>query len=359
MPPPARRVPSAAAFPPVALLLAVIGSTPAALAEENDLREFRIGMPVSALPAIGYTEFACAASGQPLAGWSDWRQCPADSSGLRAVGFRYDDSLNERIRLNDDAEGTKVGGHPVLISLLIGEDAAVQGLRIETDDSARLFLRKKAFLLAGQVRARYGEEGWRCTELEPGPGEGPVGGRLVKEHCEKATENRRYLLDRQLFRRAGEPLKDFVGATQLTILAQAADAGQAGAAAAATAPIELSEAWVPAAGETGADVPLYLTITNRTDQADSLLRVRCPVAQFTEKRTVDKDEGGTAFREVNSIPVAANGTTRLEAEGFQVVLLQTTQPLREGDRFECAVSFKGAGPRQVAVTVAAPKAAVP
>ena len=114
-------------------------------------------------------------------------------------------------------EGTKVGGHPVLILTPDRRGRAGGLARIETDPQARLYLRKKAFLFAGQVKARYGEEGWRCIEPEPGADEGPVGGVLVKEHCEKATANRRYLLDRELFRRAGDPLKDFVGGTQLTI----------------------------------------------------------------------------------------------------------------------------------------------
>lgn len=116
--------------------------------------------------------------------------------------------------------------------------------------------------------------------------------------------------------------------------------------------LELSAAWVPVAAETGVDVPLYLTIDNRTGASDSLLRVRCPVAHFTEKRTVDQGEGGTAHREVNAIPIPADATLQLQPEGFHVVLLQTTQPLRAGETFSCALSFKGAGPQQVAVTVA-------
>jgi copper(I)-binding protein len=334
----------AAALAP--LLVSALGLP--ALAEGNDLREFRVGMPVAALPAQGYEGFTCAASGQPVAGWADWRTCPPDPSGLRAVAFRYDDRLNPMARLSDDAEGTKVGGHPVVLALLVGEDAIVRGLRIETDDGARLCLRKKAFLLANQVKERYGEEGWRCDARAPGAGEEPVGGVFVKEHCEKTADGRRYLLDHQLFRRAGTPLKDFVGATQLTILAQAA--------APAVAAIELAGAWVPATAEKGADVPLHLTVANNTDRPDELQRVRCPVAQFTEKRTVDQGEGGTAHREVRSIPVPANATTRLEPEGFHVVLLQTTQPLREGEAFTYAVSFKAAGPKEVVVTVKPPPA---
>lgn len=212
---PARDLPTAALLAALALLLGAAVRAE----EENDLREFRVGMPVSGLPATGYTGFACAnESERELAGWSGWRECPADAAGLRAVGFRYDDRESDLARIDEDEAGTKVAGHPVLLSLLIGEDARVEGLRIETDPKARLYARKKAFLFARQVMARFGEEGWRCTRREPAAGEIPVGGMFIKEHCEKTTPTRRFLLDRELYRREGEALRDFVGGTQLTIL---------------------------------------------------------------------------------------------------------------------------------------------
>jgi hypothetical protein len=40
----------------------------------------------------------------------------------------------------------------------------------------------------------------------------------MKEHCEKTTATRRFILDRQLFRRAGKALKFFVSNTELLIL---------------------------------------------------------------------------------------------------------------------------------------------
>lgn len=201
------------------VVLAVLPAATSVLAqEESDLREFRVGMPVSELPKAGYTGFTCAQDPErKIEGWSGWRACPPDEAGHRAVGFRYDDRTNELARIDEDAAGTYVGGHPVLLALLIGEDARVEGLRIETDPKARLYLRKKAFLFAQQVKARFGEEGWRCVEREPGADEAPVGGMLIKEHCEKTTASRRYVLDRELFRRPGATLRDFVGGTQLTI----------------------------------------------------------------------------------------------------------------------------------------------
>jgi hypothetical protein len=182
------------------------------LAQQNDLREFRIGMPVSALPESGYSGFACAADpAQTLSAWGEYKTCPVGTDGTRAVSFRYD-------RSNMPEGETVVGGQPVTLALLIDDQAEVAGLRIETDPHARLYLRKKAHLFALQVRARFGEDGWTCRKMEPTATEQPVGGVFFHDHCEKVTATRRFVLDRELFRDPVKPLTEFTDATQLTIL---------------------------------------------------------------------------------------------------------------------------------------------
>jgi mono/diheme cytochrome c family protein len=191
----------------------------AGAAPENDLREFRVGMVVADLPAEGYVGLACADEpARELQSWASYRTCPAGERGLRGVRFRYDEAAYPLAALDDKYEGTKVAGHPVLLTLLLGDDGRVEGLVIETDPEARLYLRKKAFLLAAQVKSRYGEEGRACRSQPPAADEVPVGGVLIKEHCEKTTGGRRLVLDQRLLRHPGQDLKDFVGATRLTIL---------------------------------------------------------------------------------------------------------------------------------------------
>src|SRR5215469_11878696 len=109
------------------------------------------------------------------------------------------------------------------------------------------------------------------------------------------------------------------------------------------AALKVADAWVPAAEKVGADVPLSLTIQNETAADDTLLRVRCPVANFSERHTVDRGEGAPAMRSVRSIPVAASGATVLKADGYHIMLLQTRQPLAAGDKFTCAIDFQKAG----------------
>ncbi len=180
----------------------------------NDLRDFRIGMAVSALPTSGYGEFACAADpAKKLSEWDGYQTCPASQDGTRAVSFRYDGGGSA-----SDEGATQVAGQPVELALLIGDNGRVTGIKIDTDPHARLYLRKKAFLFGLQIRARFGEDGWTCTQQSPTPQEQPVGGVFIHEHCEKVTATRHFVLDRQLFRDPGRDLRDFTDATQLTIL---------------------------------------------------------------------------------------------------------------------------------------------
>jgi copper(I)-binding protein len=115
--------------------------------------------------------------------------------------------------------------------------------------------------------------------------------------------------------------------------------------------LELTNAHVPASGETGIDLPLLMTIRNDTAEADALLRVRCPFANFSEKHTVDRGEGAPAMRAVKSIPVPENKTTELKRDGYHVMLLQTRQKLVDGETFTCAVVFQKAGTKETEVQV--------
>jgi hypothetical protein len=180
--------------------------------EGNDLRDIRVGMAAADLSPSGYVDFACAADlKRSLDGWTNWRDCPADASGTRAIRFGYDPLVSR--------DGTLVAGHPAVLTLLIDDSGRVAGLQIETDPKARLFLRKKAFLLGQQAKSRYGVEGWACTEGHPGAEGEPVGGVYLRERCTKTTGGRSLTVERNLFRRPGQDIKNFVDETRISITA--------------------------------------------------------------------------------------------------------------------------------------------
>jgi hypothetical protein len=193
------------------VLAAFVVTTVAWAAETNDLREFRVGMNAAELPQSGYSGFSCAADpGRMLSNWQHWRECPPDPSGLRVIRFRYDPALSP--------DGTKVAGHPVLLALLIDDAGHVEGVQIETDPDARLFMRKKAFLLGLQAKSRYGMDDWICTEGSPSADEQPVGESFIKEQCKKTLAGRAVRIERSLFRRPDQDLKNFISSTRITIL---------------------------------------------------------------------------------------------------------------------------------------------
>jgi hypothetical protein len=192
-------------------LLAALQQAAAQDALGNDLRDIRIGIAIADLPSAGYVDFSCAIDAdRTLWGWSDWRDCPAGADALRALRFGYDPATSRN--------GTVVAGHPVILTALIDNAGTVAGLKIETDPKARLYLRKKAFLFGPQVKARYGPDGWTCTQAQPQAGEQPVGGVYVKERCAKTIQGRAVVVERNLFRQAGQDEKNFVDETRVTIL---------------------------------------------------------------------------------------------------------------------------------------------
>ena len=121
--------------------------------------------------------------------------------------------------------------------------------------------------------------------------------------------------------------------------------------AAAGDALQVTNARVPASGEIGIDLPLLMTIRNDAAEADALLRVRCPFANFSEKHTVDRGEGAPAMRAVKSIPIPENKTIELKQDGYHVMLLQTRQKLVDGEKFTCAVIFQKAGTKETEVQV--------
>lgn len=174
----------------------------------NDLRTIRVGMQAAALPDSGYADLNCADGETPLPSWQRWRDCRPNAAGLRKVSFRYNDTPDHE---------TLVAGQPVLLSLAIADEGVVQSLTMQSDPSGRAFLRKRGIHLGERVMNHYGESGWTCTDGEQAAGEEPVGTLFVRSHCEKTLGLRFLVVDRALFRRAGQSQDTFVSQTVFTL----------------------------------------------------------------------------------------------------------------------------------------------
>src|SRR5580658_4996095 len=135
--------------------------------------DLKLGTQATALPS-GFGEYACGTNGgppsQPLSGWGDFRRCRPEPSGLREVYFRYDDELEYWAKANDLAAqmeqyiGTKTYGFPITVSILVGDDAVVHGIRIVTDPRDPTGDREEAYLLRNFLNARFGRDDWTCED---------------------------------------------------------------------------------------------------------------------------------------------------------------------------------------------------
>lgn len=106
----------------------------------------------------------------------------------------------------------------------------------------------------------------------------------------------------------------------------------------------------------------YLTIENTAGTTEKLMSVSVPAsvaasAQIHE--TVMVDGSGTtmagagmmAMREVESVPIPAGGTVKLEPGGYHIMLLDLASPLKNGQKFTMNLGFLNAGVVQIEVTV--------
>jgi len=182
------------------LLLAT--AAPAAAQElprRLEVWDLKLGTPVDQLPDE-FVDHACGNNGGPpslpLNGWSEFRRCRAEPSGLREVYFRYDDELEYWAKANsiedqmEQYSGTKTYGFPVVVSGLIDAEGVLRGIRVVSDPRDASQNRDEAYLLRNFLNARFGRDNWQCRDIPLGDGETPVDGVFVKQDCRKEIDAR-------------------------------------------------------------------------------------------------------------------------------------------------------------------------
>ncbi|MCB9992730.1 MAG: hypothetical protein H6873_03625 [Hyphomicrobiaceae bacterium] len=154
--------------------------------------DVNLGKPVSQMPDAKVGEIACGTnggpSGQVLASFTDFMNCVPEASGLREVEFNYDDEQDYiakalEVEYKFLQGGTSVYAHPVIVSLLVDPEGIVQGRRIATDNRAADTVRRTAFTLISNFKARYSDWSLNCADIPMQEGEQPVGTQFVHELC--------------------------------------------------------------------------------------------------------------------------------------------------------------------------------
>ena len=101
--------------------------------------------------------------------------------------------------------GTRVAGHPVILSVLFDTAGAVRGIRMVSDPRGSVIERRMAHMLRLAVINRYGVDGWTCIDLPRAAGESEVGGGVfVKSRCEKHEAGRDLFVEAHFLRKAGQ-----------------------------------------------------------------------------------------------------------------------------------------------------------
>jgi hypothetical protein len=183
--------------------------------DPGEIHGLKLGLKAEKMSTDTFGDLACGSNGgpprQPIDEWSEFRKCRPEPSGLYEVNARFDDEQEYIGRAIDDPlyaqgrVGTRVAGHPVILSVLFDKDGVLRGIRMVSDPRASITERRMAHMLRLAVINRYDPDGWTCTDLPPAPGETPVGGGVfIKQRCEKRTAERSLFLETHFLRKPGQ-----------------------------------------------------------------------------------------------------------------------------------------------------------
>lgn len=154
--------------------------------------DVELGAPVSIIPAMDVNDLACGTNGGPpsfpLSDPAEFKKCKPEETGLREIHFSYDDELDYVARaMNSEyqvlQDGTSVFAHPVMVSVLAGEDAVIQGIRIMTDARSSLQNRRRSSSLIRNFEAKYKNWNLDCTDLPLAENEQKIGRHHLKRSC--------------------------------------------------------------------------------------------------------------------------------------------------------------------------------
>lgn len=183
--------------------------------DPGEIHGLKLGLKAAEMSTDTFGDLACGSNGGPprraIDEWSDFRKCRPEASGLYEVNARFDDQLEYVGRAIDDPMfaqgrlGTRVAGHPVILSVLFDKDGVLRGIRMVSDPRGSAMERRMAHMLRLAIINRYDPEGWTCTDLPPAAGETPVGGGVfIKQRCEKRTPERDLFVEAHFLRKPGQ-----------------------------------------------------------------------------------------------------------------------------------------------------------
>jgi hypothetical protein len=210
------------AHPTAVALPFILGGLIANLAQAQQalprIWDLQLPTAVGDLPEDEFVDPACGTNGGPpglpIGAFERFGRCRAEASGLREVWFRYDDEWEYVARAARDPDAVArnnamvVLGQPVTLSLLVDDGGLVQGYRIFTDPRAEEEVRSHAYGVAIAFKARFGNDGWECSDLPAAEGETAVDGIFVKERCRKTADGQAITVESRYYYKPGQAQLD-------------------------------------------------------------------------------------------------------------------------------------------------------
>jgi copper(I)-binding protein len=106
---------------------------------------------------------------------------------------------------------------------------------------------------------------------------------------------------------------------------------------AALSQVSVTDAWVRGTAQGQKATGAFMQIASSADT--SLVAVASPVARVVEIHTMTHEGGVMKMRAIQALPVPAGKTVELAPGGYHVMLMDLTQPLKEGEQVPLALTF--------------------
>ncbi len=215
--PPSGRLPAAVAA--LTALVIAFAAQAQSRRDPGEIHGLKLGLKADAMSTDTFGDLACGSNGGPprqlIDGWKDFRKCRPEPSGLYEVNVRFDDEQEYIGRAIDDPlyaqgrVGTRVAGHPVILSVLFDQTGVLRGIRMVSDPRGSVMERRMAHMLRLAIINRYDPDGWNCTDFPPAAGETPVGGGVfIKQRCDKLSDGRALSVEAHFLRKPGQSATD-------------------------------------------------------------------------------------------------------------------------------------------------------
>jgi copper(I)-binding protein len=120
---------------------------------------------------------------------------------------------------------------------------------------------------------------------------------------------------------------------------------------AATPDLEVVDPYVRLAPPNAPASGAFMLIRNTANADRKLLRAESPAAKTVELHTHINDNGVMKMREVPQIEIKAHGQTELKPGSYHVMLINLTQPLKEGDTVPISLKFDDGSVQQISAPV--------